>query len=471
MGPLRIRSPINERIRPIRPPVKRLTPDNRASIATPLNGVLAGLGLGLIHDAGSGGAATAAATLARVEDWPAAAALARRHEVSALFRQGLRTRPDLLAASGIASTLEAEIARTMKRGLRQLGALKEVTDHLADAGIPCLVLKGLPLSQRVYGHPLLKASRDIDLLVPPHRFVDAERMLRDQGLGRAVPGFRETPARIRWYDRFEAHNVLVGLGVSLDLHRRLFPNPHYFDESFDRLYANSATVRIGTVTFRVLDEADELLYLACHGARHYWASLRWLCDVAAMLASTDPDRLGRVARSAERAGLETVFSSTLWLYRKAFHVGAAHGTPAAGNGMRTAFVAHMARRAWANLPTGLRGRRVDWTRKRLVGLLLRSNARYVLHELASVWIGFRDWDRLRLPDWLFFLYFPLRPLLWLTRSRRRDDRRAPSGEPEPGGDPDPGGEGRGVVERKAGTGTSSEAAPGTDGTAPDTMSA
>ena len=417
-------SPADERIPPIRPPAKRLTPENHASVTTPLDGLLAGLGLGLIHDAGSYGTAAAAAALARVRDWPAAATLARRHEVSALFLRGLRTCPDLLAASGIASTLDAQIARAVERGLRQLGLLKQATDHLADAGIPCLVLKGLPLSQRVYGDPLVKASRDIDLLVPPHRFADAERVLRDQGLRRVVPDFRETAARLRWYERFEAHNVLVGSGVTLDLHRRLFPNRHYFDESFDRLYANSASVRIGTTTFRVLDETDEFPYLMCHGARHYWESLRWLCDVAAMLSSMDPDRLGRAARSMERAGLEIVFSSTLRLYRRAFHVDAAPGTPTASNGMRTAFVAHVARRAWANHPTGRRRSRVDWTRKRLVGLLLRSNARYVLHELASVWIGFRDWDRLRLPDWLFFLYLPLRPLLWLTR--RQDDRGAGS---------------------------------------------
>ena len=97
--------------------MKRLTPENHASVTPLLDGVLAGLGLGLIHDAGSNGAATAAAAFARVRDWPVAATLARRHEVSALFLRGLRTCPGLLAASGIASTLNAQIARAKEAHL------------------------------------------------------------------------------------------------------------------------------------------------------------------------------------------------------------------------------------------------------------------------------------------------------------------------------------------------------------------
>lgn len=89
--------------------MKRVTPENHAFVTTPLDSVLAGLGLGLSHGAGSNGAATATAALARVRDWLAAVTLARRHEVSALFLRGLRTCPDLLAASGIASTISAQM--------------------------------------------------------------------------------------------------------------------------------------------------------------------------------------------------------------------------------------------------------------------------------------------------------------------------------------------------------------------------
>ena len=381
----------------------------------PLDGLLAGLRLGLRLGGGEP-AADDAAALARVADWPAVAALAVRHGLFTLLLSGLRTCPDLLAASGIAPILKKHRDRAARRGLRQLDGLARAAGCLADAGIPCLVLKGLPLARRLYGHPLAKASSDVDLLVAARTFDAAERVLADRGWRRVEPSFRETPARVRWYGRFESTHVLAGPGGQLDLHRRLFPNPHYLDVPFDRLHAESVPAQVGAATYRVMNDEWTLVYLACHGARHYWEALRWLCDVAVLLASMEPDRLGRAAARFQAAGLDAVFASTARLCREALHVEVPGGAPPAADGVGAAFAAHMARRVWARrrLPGHL-AVLADWSRKRLTGLLHKPTARHLLHELASVGIGFRDWSRLDLPDRLFFLYVPLRPLLWLTR--------------------------------------------------------
>ena len=397
------------------PAASPLNVRSKVSDAAPLDGLLAGLRIGL-RSGGGEPAADDATTLARVADWPAVAALAARHRLSTLLLSGLRACPDLLAASGIAPMLKAQCHRAVRRGLRQLDGLARAAGHLADAGIPCLVLKGLPLGQRLYGHPLASASSHIDLLVAARTFDAAERVLWDRGWRRVVPSFRETPARARWYGRFEATHVLAGPGGYLNLHRRLFSNPHYFDVPFDRLHAESVPARSGATTFRVMNDEWTLVYLACHGARRYWETLRWLCDVAALLAAIEPDRLGQAAARFRAAGLDAVFASVARLCREALHVEVPGTTPAAADGTAAAFVAHMARRVWARrLPPGRLAVLTDWSRKRLMALLNKPDARHILHELASVGIGFRDWDRLDLPDRLFFLYVPLQPLLWLTR--------------------------------------------------------
>ena len=98
---------------------------------------------------------------------------------------------DLVSDSGIEPGLKRIRERTMRHGLAQLAALKRATGLLAAADIPCLVLKGLPLGQRLYGHPLARMARDIDLLVAPRTFQAAERMLLGKRLatGRAeLPG-------------------------------------------------------------------------------------------------------------------------------------------------------------------------------------------------------------------------------------------------------------------------------------------
>ncbi len=72
----------------------------------------------------------------------------------------------------------------MRHGLAQIAALKRATGLLAAADIPCLVLKGLPLSQCLYGHPLARSARDIDLLVSSRTFQAAERVLVENGWSR-----------------------------------------------------------------------------------------------------------------------------------------------------------------------------------------------------------------------------------------------------------------------------------------------
>ena len=91
---------------------------------------------------------------------------------------GLRNR---LKAPGLKRIRE----RTMRHGLAQIVALKRATGLLAAADIPCLVLKGLPLGQRLYGHPLARSAQDIDLLVAPRTFQAAERVLLESGWRRA----------------------------------------------------------------------------------------------------------------------------------------------------------------------------------------------------------------------------------------------------------------------------------------------
>ena len=410
---------------PLRPPV-----------TAPLDGLLAGLRRGLFP----AGAEAESAALSHVAEWHTVVALARRHHVAELLLRGLRAPPDLLADTGIEPALRALRDRAVRRGWRQLGALKHATDRLAANGIPCLVLKGIPLSQRIYGHPLVRDALDIDLLVAPETQRAAEKVLSDHGWRSALE-FPETPARNRWHGRIAADRAFVRGGTKVELHPRLCHNPHYYAAAFEDLWARRASVRVGTAAFRTLGEDDEFLYLACHGTRHGWPRLDWLCDVAAILARMAPARLERIARTAAQQRLEVVLSSTLRLCKTAFHVeaptpsvGLRNGKPRraerAAGGKRAAFIATAAARTWGAREKPAPGSQLPL--KLALKLSLKPDLRYVLHEMSATMIAPRDWARIDLPDRLLFLYFPLRPLLWLTRkpegrgrAQRRDSPSAP----------------------------------------------
>ena len=382
-------------------------------VTAPLDGLLAGLRLAL--GAGAGDPEADMEALSRIADWDTVAALAERHRVASLLLRGIRARA-AGPASGIEPRLERTRERNVCRGLGRVAAVKRATGLLAAAGVPCLVLKGLSLGQRLHGHPLARGARDVDLLVSPRTFRAAERVLLDNGWRRVEPNFRETPARDRWYGRFSHQNVLVGPGGLLELHRRLSYNPFYFDVDFESLHAASVPVEIGALSFRALGPEDEFVYLMCHGARHCWTNLKWLYDVAALLASMPSERLDRVSARCRRSGLQSILASTLRLCREAFHVRLPRGVaPPPAGGRRTNWIVRLSRRTWGDEDVTRFPEASEWAGQKVIGLIAKPNPKAVLYEVASVFVGPRDWGRLDLPDWLFYLYFPLRPLLWLTR--------------------------------------------------------
>ena len=395
----------------------------------PFPGLLAGLRLAL----GTGAREADLASLHRVADWDALGDLAKRHHVSSLLLLGI---PAASAARGqrAAAALSGPRRKSITRGLRQLATLSRVTDLLDGNGIPSLVLKGLPLSARLFGTPLARHCVDIDLLVSPAAVPAAERVLIGEGWRLLKPSFPPTPERTRNYDRFVKDRLFVGAGAPLELHHRLFNNPLLLDRAFDTLVANAATVQTGDRRFATLGDDDLLLYLAVHGQMHRWSRLKWLCDVAALLKTIDDHRLDAAIAHCRRQDLRLapIFGPALLLARELLHVElptAAQSVPLGGRVRRGA----RATRAIWSTPRGGRGyrgaaRRLDQMRTLLA---IKPSWRTLAHELARFTQAPYDYGRVDLPDRLFFLYLPLRPLLWLAswfgraRSRRRRRRCAP----------------------------------------------
>ena len=377
----------------------------------PLDGLLAGLRLAL----GVGDDAADRRSLSGVADWPATARLAMHHRVGTLFLKALRSNGVAPGGATVGAELARRRRRDVQRGMRQLDVMRRATAGLAERGIPALVLKGLPLGQRLYGSPFAKSSIDVDLLVAPDRFSAAGRVLCDLGWRRSVPDYRETPARARWRDALKAH-VFTASGEDLELHRRLLANPFLFNAPFERLHADAATVEIGGRRFLTLGDADQLLYLACHGSLSYWRRLKWLCDFAALLGAVDDLAVERAVAGGRRR-LEGVVAPALRLCREALHV----ETPARAfalcdDARRTRFVIGVSRRAWTPSPGW---RRIARQAAMGVGkVFMGRGLRYGLRELRGFLIQPHDFGEIDLPDRLFWLYIPLRPVFWLRRALR-----------------------------------------------------
>lgn len=105
---------------------------------------------------------------------------------------------------------------TRKSAVRERCSLIEVRDllgRLAQAGVPVLLMKGVPLASTHYPEPWLRPHTDYDLLVR-HEDVDrARRVLSTAGYGEPLefPGQRSVPANLFCGSRDERFQRLAAV--------------------------------------------------------------------------------------------------------------------------------------------------------------------------------------------------------------------------------------------------------------------
>ena len=348
----------------------------------PLDGLLAGLRLAVdrvlreVHGgAGCGNPDADAERLSRVSDWDAVSALARRHGVVGLFLHGLHARPESAERSAVGA-LQRLRDRWLVCSGRRLRGLQRADDVLADAGVDRLVLKGAPLSQRLYGNPLLRGSVDVDLLVAP-----ADARSAEKALLRA--GWRLHPAEVEGgpgavIRRCLKDRTLVGPDGPVELHWRLVLNPSFLDIRFRDLWTGREAVRLGSASFAVPGADDDRFYNICHAFRHGWADLKWLCDagVGLGLAAADPQAFERLRGRFRAAGLDAVLDSAVLLCREHLHV----RLPAPA-GVRAVFASRtIVGRGWGK--TARPG--TDRLRRKAAAMLLGPGVRSAAGELTSM---------------------------------------------------------------------------------------
>ena len=252
-----------------------------------------------------------------VTDWQQVARWAARHRVSSLVCDALRQLPAGTLPSAVADGLYRTAHQLAAEGLRQVIETHRLTQLLGAAGIPTLTLKGPALAMLAFGDPLLRNSRDIDLLVAPARFDQADALLATEGYRRLKPAAVLSAHRGAAYRRW-AHEYVYrsdARGVLLEVKDRLHPTrsvmPIDLRPAFERPYR----VDVAGRAFPTLPPVDLFLYLCTHGSRHGWFRLKWIADIGALIARFSEEDLVSVEQRAATLGLSRPLHEALLLSR------------------------------------------------------------------------------------------------------------------------------------------------------------
>lgn len=222
-----------------------------------------------------------AATIRAGLDWDRVWALGHLHEVLAAMAPSLSR----AAADGV-SVPEAWLAKAMRRrhvtlqsSARLSEALLPTLEALDVAGVPVIPVKGLALTERLYGDLASRPCADIDILVRAADLPSAREVLRSLEFHqRANRGYK---ALVHQF-----HDPAWGLGegaeqVRLELHWALWADSDR-RLGVDGLWQRAVPGRLLGRDIRQLSLEDTLLHLAIHRTRSA-LRLRWLVDVAELV--------------------------------------------------------------------------------------------------------------------------------------------------------------------------------------------
>lgn len=287
---------------------------------------------------------------------------------------------------------------------------------LSAAGVRHLVIKGPALAQRLYGDMAARSSKDIDILVDPAMFSVAEIVIVEHRY-KFNAGYRAhllpyyprntVPKDASYYHDFT--------GIQIELHHSLFAIPALLPLDFERLWANRDSITLGNVQLPILATSDEFIYMCIHGATHYWFRLKWLQDIARLLAVTTPDLFDEIADSADRLGVKQMVLSAVALANEIFGL---NHTPAV---LRMGASDRVARDIIHHSRLALAKREVAWQTfaEKLHDAYLRSKLRsewsYKRAVLANIMVSPADVELLRLPTQAKGLYCVVRPFLLMQR--------------------------------------------------------
>ena len=207
-------------------------------------------------------------------------------------------------------TRQRRRSATLLQNRSLLGELLTTLDAMTAAGVEAIPVKGLVLTEMLYGNLALRPAGDIDVLVRAQDLPAARDALRGLGYAQeAVPAYEE-----RHHPFHDAPYYRPGpfRHTALELHHGLSA-PRQFKMDAASLWERSVTTELFGRPLRVLGPEDTLLHLAVHRARAP-LRLRWLVDIAELMrrSGTDLD-VGFLLSQARAIGARTTLSMTLEL--------------------------------------------------------------------------------------------------------------------------------------------------------------
>ena len=231
-------------------------------------------------------------------NWPELLLQLERHEIAPLLSHHLQSMSEVRLPETARAALKQAARATLVRNLALQQTLRALLDALNQAALPVMPLKGILLTELLYGDLALRPMADIDLLVRPEDLEAATHTLLRVGCERIRPLNQDADL----YHHLFTTTGRSGASVLVELHWDLTWN-HVSRLDVEQVWARAECTRWQGRGVWTMTPSDLFLYLCLHAVKDGLGAVKPLVDIALMLErfghSLDWDTLAETVRAAQ----------------------------------------------------------------------------------------------------------------------------------------------------------------------------
>lgn len=213
-----------------------------------------------------------------VEGWRQILQMATEHAVLPIVYEAVwRDESFQMVPEQMRMMCKFQVKRQVVRQAQGTMLFLDLYHRMADAGVTPLVMKGI-VCREMYVTPDYRVSGDEDMLVRREEFETLDRFLLQSGFQRNEVEDMESEHEVTYMHPMN--------GMHLEVHLSLFPEESgsygRLNQEFPDLFERQAVLNIQGVDVHTLDATQHMLYLLCHGLKHFLHSgfgIRQICDM------------------------------------------------------------------------------------------------------------------------------------------------------------------------------------------------
>lgn len=349
-------------------------------------------------------------------EWDHFIQLVLHHRVFPIIYKRVSKATNCLVPPHVMEKLKKYYQNNILKMLMLSGESESISEKLGKKNIRSLFLKGPTLAEDLYGDISFRTSSDIDILIPIEDLELTEMTLLNLGYSKD-----DYILSILNDWKWRHHHITFfhpDKKIKVEIHWRLNPGPSR-NPSFEELWKRKKTSSISNNPVNVLGYEDLFIFLTSHGARHGWSRLRWLLDID-MLIQRDLD-WGKVIKQLSNLQITPLGGQALILANELLGSYIPTKIKKLTETRKSTLLANDAIfyiKQMINLHDDHLPAQISTYHQRHLFVQM-SIMQKILFVMSFFYPYAEDAQTLPLPKSIHFLYFPLRPILWVWRKRQK----------------------------------------------------